>query len=141
MIIAFFARMRNRAPGAFPYFTSLRRLLEILPRRTLHYILACSLALFIEVEGIGSSNKQGRDERHGLLQKLFLGQQLRSLYVDHLAARVQSAVHFNLLAFELLHFILVVDVVGVTAGGILKHILVTRLHNRTREGLIARRLR
>ncbi len=55
--------------------------------------------------------------------------------MNHLAVGVKSAMHANSLAFELLHLVLMVDVVRGAAVGILEHILVTRLHDDTREDL------
>jgi hypothetical protein len=49
--------------------------------------------------------------------------------------------HCDLLAFELLYFILVVNVIGVIAGGILKHILVARLYDGAGKSLNSRLLR
>ena len=43
--------------------------------------------------------------------------------------------HRDLLAVELLHFILVVNVIRVTARGILKHILGARLYDAAGKGL------
>jgi hypothetical protein len=47
------------------------------------------------------------------------------LNMDHLAAGIQGAMHANFLAFVLLHFVLVIDIVSRVARGILQHILVT----------------
>ena len=46
------------------------------------------------------------------------------LQMDHLAAGVECAMHFHSLAFILLHFVLVVDIVTLAAGLVLQHILV-----------------
>src|SRR5260370_42340282 len=59
---------------------------------------------------------------------------------DLLTGRVQGAVHLYLFAFELLHFILMVDVVGRAAGGILQHVFVALFHDRAGETLTAGRI-
>ena len=46
------------------------------------------------------------------------------LNMDHLAVGIQGAMHPNFLAFVLLHFVLVIDIVSGVARGILKHVLV-----------------
>lgn len=59
------------------------------------------------------------------------------LHVDDLAVRIQGTVHANFLSFELLHFVLMVDVIGRAGGGILKHVLVALLYHRAGESLSA----
>ncbi|SRR5713101_2070995 len=49
---------------------------------------------------------------------------MQLLNMDHLAACIQRAFHLHPLAFELRHFILVVDVIGGAGIRILQHILV-----------------
>ena len=63
--------------------------------------------------------------------------QFRLLHVNHLAAGIQRAVHANLLAFELLDLVLVVDVVRGSRRRILQHVLVALFHDRTGERLSA----
>ena len=58
--------------------------------------------------------------------------------MDHLAGRVQRALHLDTLAFKLRHFILVVNVVGVAGVRILQHILVPLLYHCSREALHVR---
>jgi hypothetical protein len=55
--------------------------------------------------------------------------------MNHLAVGVEGAMDANFLAFELLHLVLMVDVVCGAAVGILEHILVTRFHDDTGEDL------
>ena len=48
--------------------------------------------------------------------------------------------HCDLLAFEFLYYILVVNVIGAIAGGILKHILGARFYDGAGKGLNSRLL-
>ena len=54
--------------------------------------------------------------------------------MNHLAACVQRPMYCDLLAFELLYLILVVNVIDVIAGGILEHVLVARLYDGRMKG-------
>ena len=82
-----------------------------------------------------SPARKSRDLQCRGLSHSSLCQQLTSLQMDHLSIRVQSTVHFHFLAFELLHLILMVDVVGVPSSRILEHIFVTRLYDHTHKTL------
>ena len=69
-----------------------------------------------------------------------LRQTISLLHVNYLAARIQCSVHANFLAFELLHPILVIDVVrGAVVR--LQHVLITLLHDGPGEDLCGRSIR
>ena len=62
--------------------------------------------------------------------------------MDHLAACIQCASHSHLLAIELLDLILMVNVIDFVGSILLEYVLVSRLHDRTREVLnVGRRAR
>ena len=61
----------------------------------------------------------------------------RLLHHDLIGARVQGTLNTNALAFELLHFVLMIDVVGLSRI-VLQNVLVSLLHDRTGEGLSSR---
>lgn len=66
-------------------------------------------------------HEKGRDITSRPLLRESVGSSLEFnlLQVDRLATCIHSAVHFHLLAFKFLHFVLVVDVVGSPGGGFL----------------------
>lgn len=51
------------------------------------------------------------------------------LHVDHLGGRIQCSVHTHFLSFELLHFILMVNVIGRARGRFLEYIFVALFHH------------
>lgn len=61
--------------------------------------------------------------------------------MDHFAIRIERAMHAHSLANIFLHFVLVVDVVGLAAGFILQHVLVALLYDGAAESLRAASLR
>jgi hypothetical protein len=63
---------------------------------------------------------EGRDLRRGPLISVCLSLGLNLLQMDHLT--VQGAVHLHPLAFVLLNFILMVDIISLAAGFVFQHI-------------------
>ena len=63
---------------------------------------------------------------------------MRLLNVDHLSTGVNGAMNAYFLAFELRHFVLVVEIIGISACCILKHILIARFYDCAGEGLDSR---
>jgi hypothetical protein len=63
---------------------------------------------------------EGRDSRRGPLVCICLFLELNLLQMDHLT--VQGAVHLHPLAFVLLNFILMVNIVSLAAGFVFQHI-------------------
>jgi len=56
------------------------------------------------------------------------------LHHDLVSARVQGSLNANALAFELFHFVLMIDVIGLSRI-VLQNVLVSLLYDRTGEGL------
>ena len=84
---------------------------------------------------LGTQDKAAASAAAFVVQSITRRLLVQLLDMDHLAACVQSALHLDSLAFELRHLILVINVIGITGVRILKHILVTRFYDRTREAL------
>src|SRR5580704_4901389 len=58
-----------------------------------------------------------------------------SLHVNRLPGCIEGSMHANSLAFVLLKLLLMVNVVRLSRGLVLQHVLITRLHNGSAEGL------
>jgi hypothetical protein len=58
----------------------------------------------------------------------------RLLHHDFIGARVQGSLNTNALAFELLYFVLMIDIIGLSRI-VLQNVLVSLLHDRTGERL------
>lgn len=63
--------------------------------------------------------------------------QIISLDVNHLRRGVQRAMDADFLPFELTYFSLTIDVIDRPSGVLLKHVLISLLHDGARKGLDA----
>ena len=87
-----------------------------------------------------STNSKAATLRRGLfLLSSFAANNL--LQVNHLPGRIQRAMHSDSLAGKLLHFILMIEVVGLPGSVVVQHIAVARFYNHSAKDLSRARLR